>query len=71
MHKHNNYDNCVVSLDNGIQYIRDTVGDQFSKDDMIDAIKYCNMDAAAAISHLHEKGELLFTSMHIVSYFLV
>ena len=49
------YDNYVVLLDNGIQYIRDNVGDQFSKDDMIAAITYCNMDAVAALNHLFEK----------------
>ena len=60
------YDDCVVSLDNCIQYIRDTVGDQFSKDDMIDAIKYCNMDAAAALNHLFEKCNYHYIYVYIL-----
>ena len=46
----------IVALDNGTQYIRDIVDDQFSKDEMTEAIKHCNMDAAAALNHLIEKG---------------
>ena len=46
----------VVLLDNGIQYITRTVGYQFSKDEMIEAIKHSNMNAEAALNHLLEKG---------------
>ena len=46
----------IVALDNGTQYIRDIMDDQFSKDEMTEAIKHCNMDAAAALNHLIEKG---------------
>ena len=41
-----------------MQYISDIVGDQFSKDDMVEAIKHCNMDAVAALNHLMEKGNI-------------
>ena len=50
------YTDYIVAQDNGVQYIRDIVGDQFSKDDMVEAIKPCNMDAVAALNHLFERS---------------
>ena len=61
-------DDYVVGLDNGVQYIRDIVNDQFSKDEMIEAIKYCNMDAAAALYHLFEKGTYVRVNSIIATY---
>ena len=43
-------------MENGLQYIRSVVGDQFNYDFMIEAMKLCNMDAESALSHLLEKG---------------
>ncbi|XP_065892580.1 HBS1-like protein [Dysidea avara] len=45
-----------VQLDSGIQYIRNVVGYQFSEEDMVDAMRHCNMDAEAALNQLLERG---------------
>ena len=46
----------TVQLDSGIQYIRNVVGYQFSEEDMVDAMRHCNMDAEAALNQLLERG---------------
>ena len=58
LHTHYNHDR-IAAVDNGIQYIRDIVGNQFSEDDMIKAIKHSSMDAATALNYLIEKGMYL------------
>ena len=52
----NLYFHFLVQLESGMQYIKSIVSDQFGEDDMIEAMKHCNMDAEAALNHLLQKG---------------
>lgn len=47
---------CTVQLDSGMQYMRNVVGNQFSDEDMVEAMRHCNMDAEAALNQLLERG---------------
>lgn len=46
----------LVHLQSGVEYIRSVVSDQFSEDQMIEAMKHCNLNPEAALNHLLEKG---------------
>jgi len=39
-----------------MQYMRNVVGNQFSDEDMVEAMRHCNMDAEAALNQLLERG---------------
>jgi len=54
-------------LNNGVQYIRNIVGDQFSQEDMVEAIRQYSMDAVAALNRLLERGQFL-TSLKLAAH---
>ena len=58
----------VVQMESGLQYIRSVVGDQFSYNHMIEAMKLCNMDAEGALSHLLEKGVFNVISNDVIKF---
>lgn len=64
----NIYTCLLVQLQSGVEYIRGIVCDQFSEDQMIEAMKQCNMNAETALNHLLEKSNVTCMYAYVVYY---
>ena len=50
------FDIHVGSAQSGIEYIKNIVGEQFTEQDMIEALQNTNMNGQAALDYLLKKG---------------